>query len=393
MTLPIAIDYSAALTQGGGIGRYTRELIAALARDDLETLYVLFAAQQTPSSVPALPGPNFRWATTRLSTEWLARLWHRARLPLHVERWTGPISLLHSPDFTLPPVRRGTRTLLTVHDLSFVRTPEAATPGLRAYLNAAVPRSVRHADHVLADSLATRQDLIELYQTPPGKISVLYSGVDQRFRPITDRLALQQVRDRYEIGDVPFVLSVGTIQPRKNYERLIEAFRRSAISDLQLVIAGGKGWLDHSIYQQVSAAGMEDRIRFVGFVEDGDLPALYSAAHVFAFPSLYEGFGLPVLEAMACGVPVITSNVSSLPEVVGDAAVSIDPFDVDALAQALERVTHDTVLRRRLAQQGLERASQFTWENAARQLREHYRTLLEYQDAESTYFRGRTPSE
>jgi len=376
VTLPIAVDYSSALAQGGGIGRYTRELIAALAQQDSRAPYVLFAANPTGRALPPTPGPNFRWSPTRLSADWLARLWHRARLPLLIELWTGPIALLHSPDFTLPPVRRGTRTLLTVHDLSFARTPETATPGLRAYLNAVVPRSVGRADHVLADSEATRQDLLELCQTPPDKISVLYSGVDSRFRPITDAAELARIRDRYSIGSEPFILSVGTIQPRKNYERLIEAFRRSEIEGVRLVIAGGKGWLDQPIYQQAAASGLGKRIQFLGFVDDEDLPALYSAADVFAFPSLYEGFGLPALEAMACGTPVVTSNVSSLPEVVGDAAVTIDPLDVDALAGALAMAVADSALRDNLIASGLEQAKRFSWANAARQLREHYQRLL-----------------
>ena len=377
MIRPIAIDYSSAIGQGGGIGRYTRELIAALARLDQVTPYILFAANPSRKPLPTAPGPNFTWVPTSLSTDWLARLWHRAKLPIRIEGWTGPIALLHSPDFALPPVRLETRTLLTVHDLSFVRSPETAAPGLRDYLNAVVPRCVRRADHVLADSEATRQDLIELYQTSSDKISVLYSGVDARFQPITNTVALARVRKRYALGGDPFILSVGTIQPRKNYGRLIEAFRRSDIAGVKLVIAGGKGWLDQPIYEQAVAAGLSARIQFLGFVDDADLPALYSAAALFAFPSLYEGFGLPALEAMACGTPVVTSNVSSLPEVVADAALTVDPLDVDALAHAVSKAMADSAQRKRLAAAGIKRAKQFTWEKAAEQLYGHYQRLAD----------------
>jgi glycosyltransferase involved in cell wall biosynthesis len=372
----IGIDYTSALSQGGGIGRYTRELIAAFARLETTADYVLFAAGQRRADLPERPGPAFRWAPSQIDSEWFARLWHRARLPLNVEMWTGPVDLFHSPDFTLPPLRKGTRSLLTVHDLSFIRTPETAAPGLRTYLNRAVPYSVGRADHILADSEATRQDLITQYETPPDKISVLYSGVDQRFKPVGDTDTLAAVRSRYEIGPGPYILSVGTIQPRKNYPRQIEALKQLDQPDLKLVIAGGRGWLESPLYDMVRSSGMEDRVKFLGFVADEDLPALYSGARVFVFPSLYEGFGLPVLEAMACDVPVVTSNISSLPEVAGDAALMIDPTDVDALASALYRALNDATERERMIATGRERVAMFSWEKAARELKGHYDRLL-----------------
>jgi glycosyltransferase involved in cell wall biosynthesis len=305
----------------------------------------------------------------------LARVWHRAGLPLPIERWTGPIRLLHAPDFVLPPTHKGVRTILTVHDLSFVRVPESAPERLREYLNQVVPRSVRRADLILADSQATRQDLIAIYHTPPEKVSVLYSGVDDRFYPIEDSTHLSKVRARYGIGG-PYIFSVGTVQPRKNYGRLVEAFHRLNQRDLKLVIAGGKGWLDDPLMRQVEALGLSERVRFLGFVPDDDLPALYSGAWVFAFPSLYEGFGLPPLEAMACGVPVVASNTSSMPEVVADAGLLVDPLDVDALTDALRRALDDQALRIRLINRGQLRVQAFSWDKAARQLREHYTALL-----------------
>ncbi|GAB4469218.1 MAG: glycosyltransferase family 1 protein [Anaerolineae bacterium] len=372
----MAIDYTAALQQGGGIGRYVRELVAALARLDNESPYRLFAAGKARGDLPAAPGPNFTWRPSRISPEWFARLWHRARLPLPVEWWTGPVCLLHAPDFTLPPVRRGTRTLLTVHDLSFVRAPETAPASLRAYLNRAVPRSVARADHVLADSEATRQDLIALYGTSPEKISVLYSGVSAHFRPVRDTTALDAVRRRCGIGAGPFILSVGTVQPRKNYLRLVEALHRLDRPDLRLVIAGGRGWLDDPLYARIDDLGLQDRVIFTGFVPDADLPALYSAARVFAFPSLYEGFGLPILEAMACGTPAVVSTASSLPEVAGDAALLVDPTDVDGLTHAIARLLDDEALRADLVARGRARVEAFTWDGAARQLLDHYLTLI-----------------
>lgn len=375
----LGLDVTAAVAQGAGIGRYTRELLRALATTDPDNHYRLFFASRTrPYPLPPLP-PNFSVTALPIHDIWLARLWQRARLPLPVETFIGPVDVFHSPDFTLPPVRRGTRTLLTVHDLSFVRDPGSAAPGLLAYLNAVVPRSVARADHVLADSQATKDDLIELYRVPAEKITVLYSGVEAAFRPVTDATQLATVRARYGLGEAPFILAVGTLQPRKNYVRLLQAFAelafQSSLINLQLVIVGGKGWLYDSIFAEVERLGLRDRVIFPGFVADADLPALYSAARVLAYPSLYEGFGLPMLEAMACGTPVVASTASCLPEVAGDAALLVPPTDVPALAEALGRAVTDEAVRADLIAKGFARARAFTWDRSAGQLLALYRRL------------------
>lgn len=373
----IGIDYTPAYEQGGGIGRYVRELVAALALQDRETDYRLLVSGASSSQLPPAPGNNFDWRPTRITPKWLARIWQRARLPLPVEVFTGDLNLYHATDFVLPPTRAQTRTLLTVHDLSFVRVPQAASPNLKAYLEVVVPRSADRADCILADSQATKDDLIELYQVSPDKIIVLLSGVDARFRPVSGD-ALGQVRQKYGIGDAPYVLSVGTVQPRKNYVRLIQALShlRAQGYDLQLVIAGGRGWLEDPIYAAIATEKMQPYVHLIGFAEETDLPALYSAAACFAFPSLYEGFGLPILEAMGCGTPVVTSDKSSLPEVGGDAALIIDPYSVDQLADALRRLVDDDALRQILVTKGHRRAESFTWEKSAHQLRQIYGNLL-----------------
>jgi glycosyltransferase involved in cell wall biosynthesis len=262
-----------------------------------------------------------------------------------------------------------------VHDLSFVRDPESAVPVLRAYLNQVVPRSVARADHVLADSLATRADLIELYRTPPEKISVLYCGVNEVFQPVRDITILRAVRARYRLGEGPFILAVGTLQPRKNYSRLLQAFAQLGEPDVKLCIAGGKGWMYDAIFAEVERLRLGERVVFPGFVADGDLPALYSAASLLAYPSTYEGFGLPILEAFACGTPVVTSTAACLPEVAGDAALLVAPTDVAALADALRRAYGDVALRDRLIRAGTTRVRQFTWPASARQLVELYQRL------------------
>ncbi len=366
----IGIDYTAAHEQGAGIGRYVRELVRALAALDDATPYRLFVAGAQRCALPPSPGANFAWRPTRITPLWFARLWHRLQLPLPVEAFTGRVQLFHATDFTLPPTLPGTRTLLTVHDLSFVRAPETTTPVLKAYLDAVVPRSVRRATHVLADSQATKDDLVELYGTPPDKITVLLGGVNPEFKPVTDADARQAVRARYSLPPNPYIFSVGTVQPRKNYARLIEALATLGpqYADVHLVIAGGRGWLDAPIYQTVRDLGMSERVHFTGFARDEDLPALYSEAVCLAYPSLYEGIGLPVLEAMACGTPVVTSTVSSLPEVAGDAALLVDPYDVQALAGALRHLLDDSALRETLIARGVRQAAFFTWERAATQL-------------------------
>jgi len=265
-----------------------------------------------------------------------------------------------------------------VHDLSFVRAPETSTPVLKAYLDRVVPRSARRATHVLADSQATKDDLIELYGMPPEKITVLLSGVNPEFKPVTDTNSLRAVRQRYQIPDNPYILSIGTVQPRKNYARLITALAAlgPAHEDVHLVIAGGRGWLDSPIFRAVYDQGLEDRVHFIGFARDEDLPALYSGAACLAYPSLYEGFGFPVLEAMACATPVVTSTISSMPEVAGDAALLVDPYSVEAIAEALGRLLSDSELRETLVRRGIAQAAQFTWGRTARQLREVYDSIL-----------------
>ncbi|MFQ6057444.1 MAG: glycosyltransferase family 4 protein [Anaerolineae bacterium] len=388
----IGIDYTPAVQQRAGIGRYTRCLVDALAELDRENEYVLFAGTRGGGPVRRDWPPNFRLRTVPLTDRHLAILWHRLRLPLPVDLLTGPVDLFHSPDFTLPPLWQG-KAIVTIHDLSFLRYPQGAEPNLRAYLERVVPRAVARADLVLADSQSTKKDLIELLGVESDRIEVVYPGVEARFRPLDDEDLLARVRARYGL-DAPFILSVGTLEPRKNFVRLIEAYallRERAAIPHRLVIAGGKGWLYEGIFARVEELGLEDDVRFLGFVPDEDLPALYNLADLFVFPSLYEGFGLPPLEAMACGTPVVTSNVSSLPEVVvtsahagpeygraqrqasvsarqGEAGLMVEATDVEGLAEAMERALGDRTWREEAVQRGLAQAGKFTWRAAAEKL-------------------------
>lgn len=376
----IGFDATAAFTQGGGIGRYTRELLSAVLQTNERFHFSIFSAKpDRPLPVQPLQfdHDHVRFKQLPLSPRWLYRIWYRLRLPIPVQLFTGGVDLFHSPDFVLPPVAANIPTLLTVHDLSFVYYPETFTSSLVAYLNRVVPWSVKRATHVLADSVATKQDLMTLYETPEDKISVLYSGVNARFAPVRNADQLQTVRAKYALGEAPFILTVGTLQPRKNIQMLVQSFKPLAgESDIQLIVAGGKGWLYEQLLDGVQRAGLQERVQFIGFVEDADLPALYSAADVFAFPSIYEGFGLPILEAMACGTPVLASNSSSLPEVTGEAGVLIAPDDEAAWTHWLRRVREDEALREKLIARGRERTQDFSWEDSARQLHHIYSQML-----------------
>jgi glycosyltransferase involved in cell wall biosynthesis len=256
--------------------------------------------------------------------------------------------------------------------------PDCADAGLRAYLSRVVPRSVARASHVLADSESTRRDLTHLLGVSPDRVTVVYPGVEARFHPEQDAAALARVRQRYSVGDAPFVLGVGTLEPRKNWPALIRAWtrlRQASGLPHRLVIAGGKGWLAEGIFAAAQASPYRDDIVFTGFVDDADLPALYAAAGVFAFPSRYEGFGIPVVEALACGTPVVCAYNSSLPEAAGDAALLVTCDDDAALAAALQRLIEDQALRQSLQAAGLAQAARFTWQSAAAALWQTYERI------------------
>jgi glycosyltransferase involved in cell wall biosynthesis len=371
----IGIDYTAAVRQDAGIGRYTRSLIGALSALDRDNSYRLFvAARGVRSTIPA--AANWRAFRAPLTDRETSLLWQRLRLPVPIELFLGALDLFHSPDFLLPPVLRA-RTVLTVHDLSFVRVPEYAHPAVHDYLVQSVPRSARRADLILAVSAATQRDVIELLGVPEERVQVIYEGVDDRFRPVEDEEVLAAVRRRYDL-ERPFILGLGTLEPRKNFSGLVEAFvrlRQCRHLEHELVIVGRRGWLYEPIFERVRALGAERQVRFLGFAADEDLPGIYTLASCLAYPSFYEGFGLPVLEAMACGTPVVTSRTSSLPEVAGSAAILVDPGDVDNLVDALDRVLFDDVLRAELRAAGQERAQRFTWERAAQELVATYRSV------------------
>lgn len=372
MSITVGFDATSAVQQSAGIGRYTRQLLGALSTLDDDTQYRVFYWKHgaCQGHLPPL-NERFRVRGLPLSDRVANAIWHRARAPLPVQLVIGNFDLFHCPDFTLPPTL-GRPTILTVHDLAFLRTPDCAYPTLRAYLEGVVPRSIRRASHVLAVSESTRRDCIELLGTPPEKVTAIVEGVGAQFHPPRNPTdARARVVERAIAH--PYILAVGTLEPRKNYLRLLEAYAllRQWGVDYPLVIAGKPGWLYEPIYEAIIRLKLVDYV-VIRHPDDNLLVDLYGAAEMLVFPSLYEGFGLPPLEAMACGVPVVCSDTSSLPEVVGDAAVMFDPTSVEAMAAAILSVLEDPVLASRLRARGLGRAATFTWQRAAKTTHDLY---------------------
>ncbi len=295
------------------------------------------------------------------------RLWTHLRLSIEMS--------LHAPDVLwvpshVLPLVHPRRSIVTVHDLGHRYWPGAHTTRQRWYLEWSARYHARTAAHMIADSQATRDDLVRIYGIEPRRITVAYLGVDSALQRVEDAAQIERTCRGYGISR-PYLLYVGTLQPRKNLMRLLEAFaelRRLISSPLQLVLVGRMGWLYQGILARAQELDLGQDIVVTGYVPDADLPALYSGATLFVLPSLYEGFAMPVLEAMACGVPVACSNVSSLPEVAGDAALLFDPRSVDGMVAAIKRGLEDAELRAMLSRRGRERAQQFTWERCARQV-------------------------
>jgi glycosyltransferase involved in cell wall biosynthesis len=301
------------------------------------------------------------------------RLWTHVRLSW--EMVADPPDLLFVPAHVLPLVHPR-RSVVTIHDLGYHYYPEAHTLSQNAYLRWSTRHNARTAARVVVDSEATQRDVAHYYGVSTEKLTVVYPGRDETLAPVADPAVLAAVRARYGLAG-PYVLYVGTLQPRKNLVRLVRAFSElqaargrdgGPIAGLQLVLAGQKGWLYEEILTQVRKLDLSGTVVLTGYVPDTDLPALLSGALAFVFPSLYEGFGLPVLEAMACGTPVVCSSVSSLPEVAGDAALLVDPLDEGALSEALHRLVADEGLRRGLVERGFRQVERFSWQRCAREV-------------------------
>jgi glycosyltransferase involved in cell wall biosynthesis len=371
----ISVDVSPAVHRRAGLGRYAQELMAALLAVDPDNEYIAFYNRPSEAQVDP-PLDRLPHLTTNLPAKpWRMSALLGQLLQVPQDRMFPGVDLFHATDHLLPRLSR-VKSVFTLHDLVFRFYPESHKPLNRWFLTLMMPRFLHAADAAIAVSECTKRDAMRLYGVDEAKIRVIYEGVHPRFSRSRPE-AVSAARQKYQLPQ-RYVLCVSTIEPRKNLISLIEAYHalRKQGTDGPLVIVGKKGWLYESFFRRLRELGLEDEVIFPGFVPDEDLPAFYSAAEVFVFPSLYEGFGLPVLEAMACGTPVITSNTSSLPEVAGEAALVIDPTSTEQLAQTMRRMLENEDLRRELRVKGPKQAAKFTWEDAARRTLEVYRSVL-----------------
>ena len=375
--MKIGIDASAVVGEKSGVGWYTTSLIEALATVDHHNQYVLYPffyhVFDPRFKKLVAPTRSFSVRFTALPEALIRFLWFRSRIPRH--RLLGKVDVLHSTTFCCPPVHMG-KLVVTIYDVSVLHYPELHTEMNRVHCLKGTWETAVHADRIIAISQHTKKDLVEYFNVQEDRIAVIPLAARDEFHPRPRTEAQAFVARRWGLNQ-PYLLSVGTIEPRKNLRRLINVYcglPEEIRNDYQLIIAGGEGWLSTDIYQSIVEMGAESSIRFLGYVPASDLPWLYGGATCFVYPSLYEGFGLPALEAMACGIPLITSNTSSLPEVAGEAALFIDPLSEEELRSAIIKVVSDPTLRQKMSEQGLDQAKQFSWEQVARDTLQVYET-------------------
>ena len=364
----IGIDARLVYHTRAGIGQYTLRLTQALAAKYKRIRFSLLQDRRNGQAL--VNAPNVAVARSLISSH------HRMEqllLPWAVDRLN--VDVFHSPDF-IPPLRAKTPSVITIHDLAFLIYPHFLTKESARYYGQ-IDRAARHADQIIAVSESTKQDLIKMLGTPEDKITVIYEAADPMFQPEDRAAALRHVQELYDLPS-EFVLFVSTIEPRKNVAGLLRAYRRLR-DDYKLtpalVLAGAPGWLSDDVHELVKKLGLGKQCYFLGRVSSHDLLQLYNAAQCLVQPAFYEGFGRTPLEAMACGTPVIVSNVSSLPEVVGDAALLFDPQEDEELTVAMWRVLTDKSLQEELRAKGFQRAAAFSWERAAEQTMAVYRKV------------------
>ena len=369
--MQVCVDIQSAVAQRAGVGRYTKQLVEHLAlargRDTLSLFYFDFQRKGTPFPVPEAAQAACRWLPGRIAQ----KAWKTVGWP-PFDWFAGAADVYHFPNFIRPPLSRG-RSVVTVHDLSFVRFPETLEERNLQYLTRCMRDTVQRSDAIITDSVAIADELIGHFQVDPRRVHPIHLGLNEHVaRPAAARI--QEARQRLGLQR-PYLLSVGTLEPRKNFTFLVEAFERLRGFDGELVIAGMRGWKYEGVLEHMRTSSRVKDIRYLEYVPDADLCALYAGAELFVFPSLYEGFGFTPLEAMACGTPVISSAEGSLPEVLGDAAVILRRADADIWAREIERLLGDATELNALRIRGRQKAESYTWQETARKTWDVYRGL------------------
>lgn len=373
--MKIGLDLSLVPGQRAGGGRYSYELACALARIDAVNSYVLYPVfyyivhpDYPRTDFPT--GRGMRVAFGSMPPTLVRSLWKLPGAELLKEALLGRVDVLHSNTFCVPRLRLGQKRLVvTIYDASVVTHPQFHVKENIDHCLRGILAAIERADAIITISEHARRELVERLNVPADRIAVTLLASPPELRRVLDPVRLRRVRERYKLPE-RFVLFLGMVEPRKNLMRLVDAYaglNPGTRRETHLVVAGPLGWLNKALFERIEDLGIGSSVQFIGYVDDGDLAAVYSLATVFAYPSLYEGFGIPVLEAMICGTPVLTSDVAALPEVVGDCALLVPPTDTDAISKALLRLLESDTLRADLSARGMRRAAQFSWDRCARE--------------------------
>ncbi len=372
--MKIGIDATALPPQPVGAGNYIIQLIRSLAEVDTTDEILVFVQESRQPLFNLTSMSNIKWEIVSDKNPSSRLVWEQVSLPRLIQ--LAGVDLLHSLHYTRP-VNLPCASVVTIHDMTFFLYPQLHTPVKRLFFPRAIRSSVRRADALIAISESTRQDSIRILGIPPEKIHTVLLGVTEEFRIITDHHLLTEIRKRHNLPEL-FILYVGLVEPRKNLPMLIDAFKKLVDMGYQydLVIVGRFGWMYERVLSRIEELGLRNQVHFTGYIPQQDLPMVYNLARVSVYPTHYEGFGLPALESMACGTPVITTAISSLPEIVGDAGILVPSGDESALLHAMVEVLNNATLHQQLSIEGLKRSKQFTWQRTARETMKEYQTVL-----------------
>lgn len=369
--MKIGIDIRTLMdVQYSGVSEFTLNLINSIFKQDKINEYILFynSGKDVSERIPEFDFPNVKIVNRRYPNKifnyFLQKFLHWPK----IDQLLG-VDLFFMPHMNFIALNNNARKIITIHDLSFLKYPEFFSARKNIWhkmIN--IKKLLSKFDEIITVSQNTKDDIVDECQVDPKKIKVIYSGIDTKYKKITDELLLKKIKDKYKLPE-KFIFYLGNVEPRKNIESLIIAFEKlkekNEFNSLKLVIAGGTGWKTNKIISVWENSKVKEDIIFLGYIDNNDKPSLYSLASVFVYPSFYEGFGFPVLEAMACETPVITSHTSSLPEITGTAAITIDPYNTNEITQAIELIINNENLRKDIIKKGLEQASHFNWDKTA----------------------------